>query len=604
MRKRLILVARYYSIEPLGILYLAGAARDLGWDCKIVLVREFDFEPVYDAIRSWQPDLVGFQIWTGYHIPAFAACDRVRAMGVPVVIGGPHATYFDKDCATHADWVVKGGGFGLFRKVLLGLLPAGMSFDINGREEAFPLPDRDTVYEAYPELGASPIKSIFGSVGCPFTCTYCYAPSFNEMHGGFKLTVRPVADIVAEAKAIMKRWPLKMVYFQDDIFGYDRRWLEEFAQKWKDEVGVPFHCQIRLELTRNDIGSKRLDLFAQAGCSGITLAIESGNAFLRDYVLFRHMPDELIVEGCRKILDRGMTLRTEQILAVPFSDVFTDLATLDLNNRINPTMAWTSILAPYAGTNMGKIASNFGFYGGNNDDLSETFFDRSILRHVEGGPLDMAAIVQGMGAGAKEHPLLGLKAVAAGGQRAEIVASETGETLGSIYYLDRESNEKYCEQTVRLQRLFNWLSRVPDAAVLGRKLTEVPTSQWSWEEIGRLTTLHLKSRAPLDRWAEELALEMGLSSPAEFPAAIAANPWYFCFLPAGGEFAKAVLEQGVFDPASGADRILGRLGTMTRRHLFDVDLYKIVEGSEAIAGRRARALPVPSISGAEADTGT
>ncbi len=65
MRKRLILVARYYSIEPLGILYLAGAARDLGWDCKIVLVREFDFEPVYDAIRSWQPDLVGFQIWSG-----------------------------------------------------------------------------------------------------------------------------------------------------------------------------------------------------------------------------------------------------------------------------------------------------------------------------------------------------------------------------------------------------------------------------------------------------------------------------------------------------------------------------------------------------------
>ncbi len=378
--KRFLLVARYYSIEPLGILYLAGAVRDMpGWECKVLLVHGFDFEPLYETVRDWKPDLVGFQIWTGYHVPAFAACDRVREMGVPVVIGGPHATYFDEECGRHANWVVKGSGFGLFRQVLAGMLPEGMSFDLKGREEEFPMPDRDLVYEAYPELGNSPIKSIFGSVGCPFTCTYCYAPTFNEMHGGFRLTVRPVDDIVAEAKAIQKRWPLKLIYFQDDIFGYDKRWLEEFAVKWRKEVGVAFHCQIRLELTRHDAGDRRLDLFREAGCSGITLAIESGNAFLRDRVLFRHMPDELIVDGCKKIIDRGLTLRTEQILAVPFSDTNTDLSTLDLNNRIGPTMAWTSILAPYEGTDIGTISKNFGIYSGNNDDLQESFFDRSVL---------------------------------------------------------------------------------------------------------------------------------------------------------------------------------------------------------------------------------
>ena len=35
-----------------------------------------------------------------------------------------------------------------------------------------------------------------------------------------------------------------------------------------------------------------------------------------------------------------VVVRTEQILAIPFSDTESDLATLDLNNRINPTMAW------------------------------------------------------------------------------------------------------------------------------------------------------------------------------------------------------------------------------------------------------------------------
>ena len=71
MKKRLILVARYYSIEPLGILYLAGIAKKAGWECKVVLIEGFDFEPLFNTVLQWKPHLVGFQIWTGYHLPAF-----------------------------------------------------------------------------------------------------------------------------------------------------------------------------------------------------------------------------------------------------------------------------------------------------------------------------------------------------------------------------------------------------------------------------------------------------------------------------------------------------------------------------------------------------
>lgn len=588
MKKRFLLVARYYSIEPLGILYLAGAIRDMpGWECKVLLIHEFDFDPLYQMVKEWEPDLVGFQIWTGYHIPAFQACDRVRAMHVPVVIGGPHATYFDEECGKHAEWVIKGSGFGIFRQVLAGLLPEGTSFDIKGREEDFPLPDRDIVYESYPELANSPIKSIFASVGCPFTCTYCYAPSFNEMHGGFRLTVRPVDEIVAEAKAIQKRWPLKLIYFQDDIFGYDKRWLEEFAVKWKQEVGVAFHCQIRLELTRHDAGNKRLDLFREAGCTGITLAIESGNAFLRDRVLFRHMHDELIVEGCKKIIDRGMTLRTEQILAVPFSSTETDLATLDLNNRINPTMAWTSILAPYGGTDMGTIASNFGFYKGNNDDLSETFFDRSILRHIAGGPKDIEPIVEKLASNpsAKPHdqPLVHMKAVErADGLTADIVYKEE-EILGQIRYLTPEENEQYCADTVRLQRLFNWLAKVPNARELGEVLLRIPQESWNWRILGEKTGEHLARHSrSLSLWKQQLAEEMGYDSPEDFPEPIAQNPWYFIFLPEGGKFARKVLDAKVFERGSFAE-VLDELGTLTRRHLFHYGLYRIEEAKMPIA---------------------
>ena len=64
---------------------------------------------------------------------------------------------------------------------------------------------------------------------------------------------------------------------------------------------------------------------------------------------------------------------------------------------------------------MGTIASNFGVYSGNNDDLTETFFDRSVLRHIEGGPRDIERIITQQGFGQKDRPLLKLRAHKNGG---------------------------------------------------------------------------------------------------------------------------------------------------------------------------------------------
>lgn len=587
MSKKMLLAARYYSIEPLGIMYLAGTVRSIpGWECKVVLVKESDFQSLYEAVRDWNPDIVGIQVWTGYHGPAFAACDHVRALGVPVLIGGPHATYYHEDCAKHADWVIKGGGFGLFRRLLEGTLPKGVHFDKAGREDPFPQPAREVVYREYPELGSSPIKSIFASVGCPFFCTYCYAASFNQMHGGFKLTVRLVDDVIAEAQAILSRWPLKMVYFQDDIFGYSIPWLEEFTEKWRTQVGIPFHCQIRLELVNQASGDRRLDLFKRAGCSGITLAIESGDEFLRDQVLFRHMHGNIIEEGCRKILARGMTLRTEQILAVPFSDVTTDLGTLGLNNRINPTMAWTSILAPYGGTDMGTIATNFGFYGGNNDDLAETFFDRSVLHHVDGGPRDIKRVISRFQFGPKSRALLQMRvAKRDGDNRATIIHQEKG-VVGELTFLDEAANSQYCSNTVRLQRHFMWLAKVPEAELLGKKLLAVPAPDWSWKHMGKVTEEHLRHVGTqpdrFDQWKKELASQMGLSGTKQLPRLVSDNPCYFVFFPEAATLIDSLIRQKVFEEDSFTETEK-RLGSIMRRHLFHYGLYQIEKARSPIA---------------------
>lgn len=577
MSKRLILVGKYYIIEPLGILYLLGIAKRLGWEAKVVLIKDFDFEPLFREVDEFRPDLVGFSIWTGYHVKTFHACDTLLASGIPVIIGGPHATYFTEECRCHATWVIKAEGFRNFRKILEGELSPGIYFDIERMAEGFPVPDRELVYQEYPELAASLIKSIFCSIGCPFHCSYCYAPAYNEMYGGFALNLRPIDEIIDEALKIKERWPLSMIYFQDDIFGFNIPWLKDFVQAWRTRVGVAWHCQIRLELTR-DI--RRLELFREGGCTGITLAIESGNDFLRRFVLLRPMPDELIVEGIQKIQNLGFTLRTEQILAVPFSDIETDLETLELNTRLNPEMAWTSILAPYGGTNMGLIASEFGFYKGNNDDLSETFFDRSVLRHVRGGRRAIEAIVRALAKNIVDNPLLRMGVKEKNEMQAEIfVKDEDGlfkESVGELEYLSEEENDRYCNQTVMLQRIFNWLSKVPKGAELGAKFVALEKEEWTWEKLGDLTRYHLRRCGvgeKMERGERELANLMGYAWD-DLPQAIAVNPYYFCFFPSSHKFAEKLLKLNVFDmlPTECFD-ILGR---EARRWLFEHALYKVI----------------------------
>lgn len=596
-RPRILLVARYYVIEPLGLLYLAGLASSIGCEVDVELVPDNDFSELYARVASWKPDFVGFQIWTGWHLQTFVACDRVRRMGTKVLIGGPHATYFTDECGKHADWVVRGEAFRSFRRILQGELPPGVHFDKEQLADGFPMPNREIVYHKYPLLRDSRIRSIITSLGCPYACSYCYAPEWNKMYFGFDHHQRPVDELIREALEIRDRWGAQMVYFQDDIFGYSMTWLADFAERWPKEVGIPWHCQVRLELTRHAVGDRRLDLFKKGGCTGITLAIESGDPFLREHVLNRPMSEELILEGCAKIKSRGITLRLEQILAIPFSTLETDLSTLRLNNVINPEMAWTSILAPYGGTLMGEIANSFGFYKGNNDDLHQLFFDRSVMRHSKTARHIIEPVVRSIEARRMDSPLRRMEAQEVSPLVVDVYPRDTRNEFSKKHlpgpaalcrfeFMDDAENEWYADQTVVLQRLFMWCSLVPKGDLLAEKFVSLPRESWTWPILGQVAKKHFEIIGRGDdakKWEQELTHALRCSSPDELPRVVRDNPYYFTFFPSSAEFAEQVIESGAVNIDAPPGRQFDELGGVARRWLFERSLYKIVPASEPIA---------------------
>ena len=406
---RILFSAAYSAIEPLGLLHLAGLARDMGWERKIALADGRNWSRVTQAIRDFKPDFVGFNIYTGNHLQTFGYIKWLKKEhpNIKVIVGGPHATYFPMTAAKVADYVVMSEGFHSLQMILSGAVGEGvLPFNKSMR---FPHPDRATLYADYPEFAASPIKSIIGMTGCPYRCTYCYnsssvsdiqvSPELAQEIGEnlgmsgrlFPFNVRDIEDIITEGAEIVDCWPeTKIVYFQDDVHGFDtKEWLPELAHKWNDYVGLPYHAQMRWEMVAGEGGARRLDLVKGAGCTGLTLAIEAANPVIRKEVLDRATKHSVMVDGMKQIKERGLKVRTEQILALPYgaTSVYTpvnleaDLEVVKLNCELKPDMSWASTFAPYAGTKLGKYADKHGYYQEpDNFDVPDTFFDRSILR--------------------------------------------------------------------------------------------------------------------------------------------------------------------------------------------------------------------------------
>jgi radical SAM superfamily enzyme YgiQ (UPF0313 family) len=73
----------------------------------------------------------------------------------------------------------------------------------------------------------------------------------------------------------------------------------------------------------------------------------------------------------------------QNMLALPTSTIDEDLATLEVNIRCQPDYAWSSIFAPFPGTALGDECKKKGWYDGNYEDITDCFFDRSVLNFTD-----------------------------------------------------------------------------------------------------------------------------------------------------------------------------------------------------------------------------
>jgi radical SAM superfamily enzyme YgiQ (UPF0313 family) len=281
---------------PFGIMYVADALIKAGFKVRLFHETEAYLAEFIHEVERAHPLFVGFSTITGPQLkPVITASRRVKALGVPVVWGGVHATIMPVECLQedYVDYVVVNEGeetaielarmlaqterrepsdiFGLAHKVNSQPVFNGERPFIQNLDDYAPrwelIPVERYLIESGPYKRALPV---YISRGCPFRCGFCY----NEVV--MKRTWRQHSDefVINQIRWLKDRYGIDAVDYADDyLFGRIKP-----MQRLVEKVGMPWSGQVRCQLLKPEF----VQWMKATGCQWVNIGAESGSQAVLD----------------------------------------------------------------------------------------------------------------------------------------------------------------------------------------------------------------------------------------------------------------------------------------------------------------------------------
>jgi anaerobic magnesium-protoporphyrin IX monomethyl ester cyclase len=116
--------------------------------------------------------------------------------------------------------------------------------------------------------------NVVASRGCPYRCNWCAKPI-----SGNKYQLRPAELVAAEICELKEVHGAEHIWFGDDIFALDLRWVKQFADAIELlDCALPFKIQSRADL----MSEETVASLKRAGCAEVWMGVESGSQRVLD----------------------------------------------------------------------------------------------------------------------------------------------------------------------------------------------------------------------------------------------------------------------------------------------------------------------------------
>lgn len=246
-------------MEPLQLAVIAGMTPK---DIEVVMYDDRMENIPYDE----NTDLVAITIETYTARRAYEIATEFRLRGIPVIMGGMHATLIPEEVSEYCDAIVTGDAEWVWSEILNDYISHGKLKkhykSVPGVPQANKYMINRSIYENKKYLNVGLIQ--FGR-GCKFTCSFCAISVFFDK----KQYVRNLDEVVKEIKESKK----KLFFFVDDNICSDFEALKELC-RILIPLKIRWVSQGSIDMTRD---LELMDLLVKSGCMGNVIGLETIN---------------------------------------------------------------------------------------------------------------------------------------------------------------------------------------------------------------------------------------------------------------------------------------------------------------------------------------
>lgn len=385
----------YRNAEWMGLEYLSGVLKNAGHKTDLLfdpgqgdveyklpfLKTEHIIKKRFlEKAKRFKPDLFCFSILTNLFPWAKKTIGFLKEYfpDVPIIAGGLHPTMFP-DVVINTpgiDMICLGEGEDALLELANSLKTKENRTDIQNiwfkndgniiknsirplrqNLDDLPYPDKDLFYQY--GCFRNRLYTMTGR-GCPYHCTYCFNHSYKELYSGMGTYVRrkSVESCIDELIFWKSKYNLKEIFFYDDTFTLNHKWIEQFCEKYRKHINLPFLLNARANTVTKNIAKVLKD----AGCYFIVIGVESGDEYVRNELMKRNLSDKVMLEAASHIHSAGIRLGTLNVIGVPLETEEQMWKTVEFNWRLRPNGGSTAcVFYPFPKTGLYDLAVKTGY---------------------------------------------------------------------------------------------------------------------------------------------------------------------------------------------------------------------------------------------------
>ncbi|MDQ6727431.1 MAG: B12-binding domain-containing radical SAM protein [Actinomycetota bacterium] len=333
-----------HRMPPMALLVLAAHARRAGWEPKVV-------DRNYQELPDETPDLACITVWTSLAPQAYRMADAYRARGVPVVLGGVHASLLPIEALRHADSVVSGEADTVFGTVLADAAAGRLQRLYQGSfQDMADVPmnhEWADILKSFPITRYAPLNTLQTTRGCRFNCDFCSVIRINGRGSRHSPTDRILDEIKVLKRVGQHIGEFAYVFFLDDDLAADLEFCGELSEAiLSSGIKVRWGAQASIGLARN---TELLDMATRSGLRTMFVGFEGIDRDALVECNKKNRPGEY-GELVAKVHEAGAGIEGGFIFGFDSQgpDCFDETATFV--DKIGVDVAHFSILTPYPGT--------------------------------------------------------------------------------------------------------------------------------------------------------------------------------------------------------------------------------------------------------------